>query len=361
MRVLIVDDSVVFRSQIKVALEGVPGITVAGVAANGKIALEKMEQSKVDVVVLDLEMPELDGMQTLAEMKRRQWRQRVIVFAAATKSGSIAALEALQAGASDFVAKPTSVTSLDEALASIRDDLVPKVLQFVELIASDAAETAAGHVASATKQAAPPPPSAWSRLNLFRFKPRVVVIGSSTGGPNALERCLVALRGRALQVPIVIAQHMPAFFTESLAKRLGELCGHPAAEGRQGETVIPGRIYVAPGDFHMYLRRSPDGRHVMIALDQGPKRNSVRPAVDHLFESAAKVYGGGVAAFVLTGMGEDGMLGAKAVKEATGGVMIQDRESSIVWGMPGAVHAAGAFDLVGSIDECGQLLAQMVT
>jgi two-component system chemotaxis response regulator CheB len=201
---------------------------------------------------------------------------------------------------------------------------------------------------------------AFSPVVLGSFRPSVVVIASSTGGPTALEQIFSVLNGRNVTVPILIAQHMPPHFTEALAKRLQTVSGIAAAEGRQGEEVIPGRIYVAPGDFHMSVTRLANSGKAIITLDQGPKRNSVRPAADCLFESAVRAYGGLVAGFVLTGMGEDGKDGAIAVKRAAGAIVIQDRASSVVWGMPGAVHAAGAFDGEGDLETCRDYLLKMV-
>lgn len=359
MRILIVDDSVVFRSQIKGALEGVQGLEVVGVAANGKIALDRLEQMPVDLIVLDLEMPEMNGMQTLAEMRKRNLRQKVIVFAAPSQVGALQALDALQAGASDFVAKPQGTFSLEESLEKMRQDLVPKIAQFALRGAesprrTETPERPAPHLVPAGVPA-------WKPVLMETFKPKAVLIGSSTGGPTALEKIFSSLNGHLLRVPIFIAQHMPPVFTDSLARRLGQLCGSVVTEGRDGEPVQNGRVYVAPGDFHMTLSRAPAGGQVIIRLDQSPKRNSVRPAVDNLFESAAKVYGGACAGIILTGMGADGMIGCKAIKDATGGVMIQDRDSSIVWGMPGAVHEVGAYDSMGDLEACGKALIKMAT
>ena len=363
MRVLVVDDSVVFRSQIKAAIDGIGGMTVVGSAANGKIALERLEQMSVDIITLDLEMPEMNGLEMLAAMNKRGLKQKVIVFAAPSLTGAAQALEALRAGAADFIAKPNSAGSLDEALAGIKAELVPKILQFKARIEKRALERDLVARSAAPRQGLTPlevrPSAASSRL-ASTFKPRIVGIGSSTGGPTALDIVFAFLKDQPLSIPILIAQHMPPNFTKCLAKRLGEISGHVAKEGEHGEPVNAGCIYVAPGDFHMTVAFNADKRQVQIQLDQGPKRNSVRPAVDSLFESMAVTYGSSCAVYVLTGMGEDGMIGAKAIKGASGGVMIQDQNSSVVWGMPGAVHAAGAFDAMGNLGECANSLLQMV-
>lgn len=362
MRVLIVDDAVVFRSQIKASLEGVEGITVVGSAANGKIALDRLDQLACDAIILDMEMPEMNGIEFLKEMKGRGHKQKVIVFASPGAQGARQAFEAIQAGAADFVPKPQGAGSLELTLEGIKRELVPKVMQFAkskhqmvkalhpEIQKGDLSYVAANE-ATKTK---------FRRINLRSMKPRMVIIGSSTGGPRALEQVLGRLKDRRPLVPILIAQHMPPHFTACLANQLHQVCGIPAAEGVQGEAIVPGRIYIAPGDYHMNVNRVLNGQPI-IQLDQGPKRNSVRPAVDSLFESAARHYGDAVAAFILTGMGEDGKIGCQAVKEAGGGVMIQDAESSVVWGMPGAVHSIGAFDIMGDLNECAEVLEIMVT
>ncbi len=362
LRILVVDDSVVFRSQIKAALEDIDGITVVGSAANGKIALERIEQGTVDVVILDLEMPEMSGLEMLGIMRQRGLQQTVIVFAAPSGSGVEMALAALRAGASDFIAKPQSAGSLEQALAGVQKDLIPKILQFREKIQRKSVQLS---------KTVPPPAALQADLQrlasgpvsstpITSFRPKVVAIGSSTGGPAALDSLFSKLKGHPLRVPVFVAQHMPPLFTEYLAKRIGEISGHPAKEGKDGDVVQTGTIYVAPGDFHMTVERSKDGGQVLVRLDQGPKRNSVRPAVDNLFESLTKVYGSGVAAFVLTGMGEDGTVGAKAIKSYFGKVVIQDQVSSVVWGMPGAVHEAGAFDSMGNLESCSEILIKLV-
>ncbi len=363
MRIMVVDDSVVFRSQIKASLDGVEGIKVVAVAANGKIALERLETSECDLIILDLEMPEMTGLETLVELKRRNIPVKVIVFAAPTADGARQAFEAFQEGAVDFVAKPASSGSLEEALEGIKRELVPKILQFVKRRAAAPVTEGLRQPSSATRPEVPQAPKKpYSTIDLKIFKPRIILVASSTGGPSALETIFSMFKQiQNINVPILIAQHMPPNFTACLAQRLEVVSGIPAAEGKSGEFVKPGRIYIAPGDFHMTVQRTSDGVNSVIKIDQGPKRNSVRPAADNLFESVAKAYGGTVAAFVLTGMGEDGCAGAKAIKQATGGVMIQCRESSVVWGMPGSVFEAEAFDGIGDLSECSRTMIRMAT
>jgi two-component system chemotaxis response regulator CheB len=339
---------VVFRTQIKAALEGVPGIEVAGTANNGKIALQKLTQSSVDLITLDMEMPEMSGLETIREVKKAKFPVKIIVFSSHTTRGSEAALEALTAGAHDFVAKPSGADLTHEnAAQKIREELLPKVKQFVP------SETVQRPVDKSPTSTGPTKTTDFTKRDLTTFQPSVLVVGSSTGGPPALEKIFTQL-SLPLRVPVLIAQHMPPLFTASLAKRLSEHSGIHAAEGVDGEKVLPNRIYVAPGDFHMTCVKR--GMDTVIKLDKNPQRNSVRPAVDPLFESAAEIYGSRTFGVILTGMGEDGLLGCKAIKKAGGGVMIQDQVSSVVWGMPGAVHSGGCFDGMGNLSVINELI-----
>lgn len=366
MRVLIVDDSVVFRSQIKQSLAGIEGLEVVGTAANGKIALDRLQDVPCDVVILDLEMPEMNGFEFLAELKTRKLPPKVIVFAAPDPSGAKNVFEAFRAGAVDFITKPQGGGDLDSSLRSIREQLVPKIKQFHERRVRGVEAVKASPIKVMVSES--PGPSAsvsipsYHRVAIETFRPGVVLIGCSTGGPGVLDQLFAALKGASVSVPILIAQHMPALFTESLARRLAAVSGLPVAEGKAGERIERGKVYVAPGDFHMSVGPADGGTGTgaVIKIDQGPKRHNVRPSVDTLFESAANVYGQSCAAFILTGMGEDGKQGCIAVKQKAGAVMIQDRESSVVWGMPGAVHASGAFDREGSVVECAGVLAKLV-
>lgn len=358
MRVLVVDDSVVFRSQIKSALEGVPNVEVVGVANNGKIALQKLQQSSVDLVTLDMEMPEMDGLEAIKEIRKAKFPVKIIVFSAHTTRGSAAALEALAAGAQDFVAKPSGEdVSFENAADKIKNELVPKILQFVPAGGSAGRDSETGLQKLGGSKSASSQRS-FIRKDLDTFQPSVIVIGASTGGPPALEKALAGLT-RPVRVPIVIAQHMPPVFTASLASRLQQLTGVPAAEAIDGEELRPDRIYVAPGNYHLSIAKR--GAVAILKLDQGPQRNSVRPAVDVLFESAAEVFAHKVMGVVLTGMGEDGMLGSIAIKEKAGGVMIQDQMSCVVFGMPGAVFNCGAFDKIDSLAEISRYLKKYGT
>ncbi len=349
MRVLVVDDSITFRSQICKALRSLEGIEVVGSASNGKIALQMLEQKSVDVMTLDLNMPEMDGLQVLEQLnKQANKRVKVIVFASQTARSARDTIRALRLGASDFVVKPQLPENFGEdACQAIAAELGPKLRQFaVTSLSVDVPATVAANA------------STISRLEPFAYRPQAIVVASSTGGPAALEQFFAKVP-HDFALPIFVAQHMPPLFTKYLAARLSELFKIDCREAVHGESVRPGTVYVAPGDFHMLVTSAESG--FAVALESGPKVNSVRPAADLLFESAAKAYGAGCFGFVLTGMGEDGCVGARHIKERGGAVMIQDKTTSVVWGMPGAVHAAGWFDAMGSIQDCASTLQQLLS
>jgi two-component system chemotaxis response regulator CheB len=352
MRMLIVDDSVVFRSQIKAIAEQIPAITDIVLASNGKLALQRLETSRFDIMTLDLEMPEMNGIETLQAMRQLPKRPAVLVFSAQSSRGAEAAMQAMDLGALDFLTKPTQVMNLEEAHQLIRQDLLPRIHQICQSLQKNNPVPTA---LSLAVEANVGMPRSWPRLNIDLMRPNALVIGSSTGGPAALKAILRSLKA-PLPYPIFIAQHMPPLFTKSLADNLSELLGIPAAEAQHLDGVRPNRIYVAPGDFHLTVKNR--GDQILTLLDQNEKRHSVRPAVDVLFESAAEVYGPKLLAIILTGMGQDGMAGCKAVKDKRGAVMIQDEASSAVWGMPGAVFRQGAYDRICSLEEMEQILVR---
>jgi two-component system, chemotaxis family, protein-glutamate methylesterase/glutaminase len=352
VKVLIADDSVVYRSQIRAALTSLSWIEIVGVASNGRLALDRLRQSAVDLLILDLEMPEVDGIQVLKEICANKISCKTLVFSSASKRGADITLEALRLGASDFVTKPGHdscipvVQGESDPSKRIREILEPKIRAFFpqhDLVASSQPVT---HVNQKY------PSVLWDI-----FKPKVVVIGSSTGGPTVLERIFAALAA-PFDCPILITQHMPPIFTASLAERLQKLSGVPTTEGAHGMILEPNHVYVAPGDFHMRLKAS--NGQTRIELDQGPLIHSIRPAVDHLFTSAASIYGEHCLGIVLTGMGADGKHGAEQIKQQKGAVLIQSEESCVVFGMPGAVKSIGAFDKIMSPGEIANVLQSMV-
>ena len=326
IRVLIVDDSVVIRQLIKRALESDTVLEIVGVAANGSIALAKIAQLNPDVVTLDIEMPDDDGLETLRRIRRDHSEVRVIMFSTLTERGASATLEALALGADDYVTK-----SPNDSLGQLRGELVPKVKQFFAIPENREAKSAVAP--SVTTASAP----------------AIVVLGISTGGPAALARLLPHFPAD-FPLPFLIVQHMPPLFTKLLADRLNETCALSVREAVDGALIEPGAVWIAPGDFHMrVVAKGPEGAR--IKLDQGPPENSCRPAVDVLFASVAEVFGSKVLAAVLTGMGRDGRRGAALLKAKGASIIAQDEASSVVWGMPGSVVQDGLADVVLPLDE----------
>ena len=350
LKVLIADDSVVYRSQVRGALAELSWVEVIGAAANGKQALARLDLGPADLLILDVEMPEMDGLATLAELSKRPQPPKVIMFSSATKRGAEITLEALRSGASDFVTKPggsaAELVGQGSPAALIRGLLEPRIRALFPFHA--------GAVPAAAPAAEPGAPAKYPAILWEVFRPRVILIGSSTGGPTVLESMFARIKG-PLRCPILIAQHMPPVFTASLAERLARLSGLVVKEAAHGEPLLNGQVYVAPGDFHLTVTGS--AAAPLLQLDKGPAENSVRPAVDPLFRTAAKLYGSGALGIILTGMGYDGKLGCEAVKAAGGAVVIQEEKSCVVFGMPGAVHAAGAYDRILVPNDIADLIA----
>ncbi len=341
IRVLVVDDSTVIRRLLSDSLASDPDLEVAGTAANGKIALAKISQINPDVITLDMEMPEMDGITTLVEIRKLYPKLPVIMFSTLTQRGAEATLDALAKGANDYVTKPANVGSVTAAMQNVRNELVPKIKAFCPWFAK----------ALVAKQ--PPRPTVQPKTTLQRKSnesPRVdiVAIGSSTGGPNALQAVLSRIPAD-FPVPIVVVQHMPPIFTKHLADRLCQLSPLNVVEAQRGDALSAGGVWIAPGDFHMVLRR--DGTTMRVDLNQGTAENSCRPAVDVLFRSVNEMYGPNVLSVVLTGMGQDGARGCEAIRDSGGKVIAQDEATSVVWGMPGAVAQAGLADKILPLDR----------
>lgn len=342
IRVLVVDDSVVIRRLVTQALEEVPDIEIAGSAANGKIALQRIPQVNPDAITLDIEMPEMNGIEAVREIKKAYPQVRVIMFSTLTQRGAASTIEALSHGADDYVTKASNYGSLDKSMTSLRDELVPKIKQFF-ILAGAAPAVAAPRLASI-----PRPPVNGIGPAAGAYARKAVVIGVSTGGPVALSR-IIPMFPNDFPAPILIVQHMPPMFTRMLAERLQTQTKLRVTEAVEGDAVTPGRILIAPGDFHMKLRRL--GNDIRVHLDQGPQENSCRPAVDVLFRSAAEIYGKAAVGAVLTGMGQDGLRGVETLKAQGAYIIAQDEASSVVWGMPGAVANAGLADTVTELDS----------
>jgi two-component system, chemotaxis family, protein-glutamate methylesterase/glutaminase len=372
IRVLVVDDSVVIRRIVTMVLTEDPEITVVGSAPNGKVALEKVDQLVPDALTLDVEMPIMDGVTAVRHIRRKHPRLPVVMFSTLTERGAEATLDALAAGASDYVTKPANVGSVAQSMESIRTQLIPKLKALVaarrpgvgapaaprpklgpapapvrpEPVVPTRPAGAAGPAAPTPSPFAPasrPTPVAAQvpgarPAPVSRGSVSVLAIASSTGGPDALTSVIPALPGD-LSVPVVLVQHMPPVFTRLFAQRLDLKSRLSVREAENGEPLAAGTVYVAPGDFHLSVERR--GTTVNAVLTQTEPENFCRPAADVLFRSVAKVYGRTALGLVLTGMGHDGASGAEAMVAAGGRIFIQDEATSVVWGMPGAVSRAG--------------------
>ncbi len=326
VRILIVDDSVVIRRVLSNLLASDPEIEVAGTAVNGRQALTRIPEVKPDLVTLDIEMPEMDGLETLVEIRKLYPKLPVIMFSTLTERGAAATLDALARGASDYVTKPSPGGGSESAPERVQEELIRKIKSLCAV-------------------RVPHLPPGLSPLVSARPQVRidVVAIGTSTGGPNALVE-LIPQFPADFPVPVVIVQHMPALFTRLLAERLNTLSRLDVQEGKEGQKLQCGQIWIAPGDHHMTVGRK--GVEIVLGINRDPQENSCRPAVDVLFRSVAQTYGSNVLAVVLTGMGADGTRGACDIRAAGGEVIVQDEASSVVWGMPGSVVAARLADRI---------------
>lgn len=346
LRVLIVDDAVVVRRLLADALGGDSALEVAGTAANGRIALAKLAQLNPDLVLLDVEMPEMDGLATLAALRKTHPKLPVVMFSRFTRRGAAATIDALTLGATDYVTMPESGAGAAETLRCVREQLIPKIKQ------------CCAPPVPASLSGAPARPVA--RPELFRPQPplEVVALGASTGGPNALTALLATLPPD-FPVPVLIVQHMPPVFTRLLAERLTTQTSLRVHEGESGMEPRPGYAWLAPGDFHMALTRDSLGG-VRLRLHQAAPENSCRPAADVLFRAVADHYGPAALAVVLTGMGQDGLRGCERIRAAGGQVLVQDEASSVVWGMPGFVARAGLADGVLPLEQLGPEIIRRV-
>ncbi len=339
IKVLVVDDSAFYRKIISEVLGMDSQIEVVGTAANGKIALDLIEKLNPDVMTLDLEMPEMDGIETLENIRKRNLQVGVIVFSAHSKEGAELTFSALEKGAFDFVTKP-SRSSFSENINEIRLSLIPKI-----------------KACYLKRKLRTPPlkqiPDLLRNPSFPAIKKEVVGIGSSTGGPNALKKIFSRLSPH-ISSPIFIVQHMPPIFTRQFAESLDKMSQIKVKEAENGEKISERTAYIAPGDYHMEVE---DER---IRLHKGPPENNCRPSVDVLFRSMARTYGERTLAIILTGIGNDGLKGVKRLKEKGAYVIAQDEETSVVWGMPRAVVEEGLADKVLPLEQIPIAISKLV-
>jgi two-component system chemotaxis response regulator CheB len=344
---MVVDDSVVVRKIVTDVLSGDPDIEVVGTAVNGRIALTKLEQLKPDLVTMDIEMPEMNGIEAVRAIRATRSRVPIVMFSTLTERGASATLDALSAGANDYVTKPANVGSVSQSMESVREQLIPRI----KALTGRPATPGPARVAAPVVPIRPAAP----RTGLGK-KPGVLVIGSSTGGPEALARVLPMLPA-SLPVPVLLVQHMPPVFTRQFAQRLDRLSPLRVVEATDGSPLVPGTVHLAPGDHHLVVRVT-NGRGEQTGLNQAPPENFCRPAVDPLFRSVVTAYDGAVLAVVLTGMGSDGRNGAAEIRAAGGTVLVQDQATSVVWGMPGAVAQAGLADEILPLDRIPEAITR---
>lgn len=345
IRVLVVDDSVVIRRLVSVALADNPHIEVVATSPNGRIALSRIPLCNPDLITLDIEMPVMNGLETLAMVRKSYPSLPVIMFSALTPMGADKTLDCLALGAQDYVTK-TEMGTGDAAVAYLHRHLVPKIEAFCRGIVELPASVPPAPIAPVLKV----PSAVTQRVD-------VLVIASSTGGPKALLEVIPQFPAD-FPVPVLIVQHMPPVFTKHFAQNLSDKSKISVVEGSVGDPLNGGQAWVAPGNYHMMLKR--DGTMVRIQLNQDPPHHSCRPSADVLFCSAAELYGPSTLGVVLTGMGQDGLRGSECIAEAGGQIIVQDEASSVVWGMPGFVAKAGLADAVVPVNHLFEEIAKRV-
>ena len=362
---MVVDDSVVIRGMISRWIGAEPDMEVSASLRTGLDAVNQIERIKPDVAVLDIEMPELDGISALPQLLAKKRDLVIIMASTLTRRNAEISFKALSLGASDYIPKPES-TREATAAETFHHDLIQKIRHLGARARRRASPAASPSMAPAAERArevsAQPVAAPVAQLQLARrpfsmLAPRVLLIGSSTGGPQALMTLVADIGPVIDRFPVLITQHMPPTFTTILAEHLGRASRRPAHEAVDGETVKPGRIYLAPGGRHMRVVRH--GAETAIALDDGPPVNFCKPAVDPLFNSAIDVWQGGIMSVILTGMGSDGMRGGKDIVAAGGSVIAQDEATSVVWGMPGAAANAGICAAVLPLNQIAPKLVRL--
>ncbi len=354
---MVVDDSAVIRGLLTRSLEADPDLAVVASVGDGQQALNALQRHDIEIVILDIEMPVMDGLTALPKLIAAKPGLPVLIASTLTLRGATVSLKALSLGAADYVTKPGS------SALTTAEDFKRELLGKVKGLAQARRHSRGEAMPSPAKRGdgAPAPVPVPIRAGEIRLRPMpterpdVVAIGSSTGGPQALFRLLKALG--PIRQPLLITQHMPATFTTILAEHIVRLTGLAAAEAVDGEPVLGARVYIAPGDYHMIVEAQ--GTERRLRLSKGPPENFCRPSVDPMLRSLTQAYGRRVLCAILTGMGADGLKGAQALVAAGAAVIAQDEKTSIVWGMPGAVATAGLCSAVLPIDELGPFIAKI--
>ncbi|WP_316980257.1 protein-glutamate methylesterase/protein-glutamine glutaminase [Shumkonia mesophila] len=355
IRVMLVDDSAVVRGLITRMIEAETDIDVVASVGNGQLAVSGLARADADVVVLDIEMPVMDGLTALPKLLEIDPDVKVIMASTLTLRNAEVSIRALQAGAADYVPKPTATRDLSGG-----NDFRRELIEKIRSLGGARRKARAGRPSRrATPRTLLPklPPKPIVLRAASTMSVDVLAIGSSTGGPQALLSLLRGI-GPNLRVPTFITQHMPATFTAVLADHIARTTGLACAEAKDGEIAMAGRTYLAPGNFHMVIERK--GVNVVVRLDSGPPENYCRPSVDPMLRSLARAYGGRVLTAILTGMGSDGLVGGRAVAAAGGTVIAQDEATSVVWGMPGAVATDGICSAVLPLSQIAPFVTKMI-
>ena len=347
IRVMVVDDSAVMRRLLSAAIQSEPILELAGTAYHGGLALPLLQKLAPDIVTLDIEMPFMNGLETLKAIRATRPGLPVVMCSSVTVKGAEATVECLSLGASDYVTKPERVSNADDAVRELKRTLIPKLIALCS-----ASPLSPVLQARTTPNKANDPP-----VTLNRSPVKIVAIGCSTGGPKALSEILPSIPAD-FSVPILVVQHMPSMFTGALAERLNDTCQLPAREALDGVELLPGSIWIARGDYHMEVLKP--GSKVRLSTPRSAPENFCRPSVDVLFRSLAKVYASHVLAVVLTGMGQDGLRGCIQLSEAGAQIVVQDEDTSVVWGMPGFVARAGLAQAVLPLPQIGTEIVRRV-
>ncbi|MDH4317297.1 MAG: chemotaxis response regulator protein-glutamate methylesterase [Desulfobulbaceae bacterium] len=353
LKVLVVDDTIVYRKAVSDILSELPSVEVVGVAHNGKIAMSKIKTLKPDLLTLDIEMPEMNGIEVLEELQKNTPEVSAIMVSTLTSEGGEMTMKALELGAFDFILKPNT-TNIESSKKVLRDLLFPIIKAFqnsrFNIGGAGRAEPTPKPAPASIAKPSPVQRTPIPSRSISRSKSEIVTIGISTGGPNALGRMLPQLPGD-LGVPIVIVQHMPPIFTQSLANSLNSKCALTVKEGENGEPISDNTVYIAPGGKHMKLIASADGKNRVIKITNDPPENSCKPSADYLFRSVADYYVGRATAVIMTGMGSDGTKGLELLKQKGAYIVAQDEKTCTVFGMPKVPIEKGLVDTIAPLSN----------